>query len=95
MDITPMMVTNTASNLPPFLMEHLDLLAKNRTSESRTMLTRMQKTIAPKQRTSSWRQNTEKKETGPGTNGQSALDVELQNLGITGATRSKLLATCA
>lgn len=88
-----MMMTNQAANLPPFLVKHLDLLAKNRTSESRTMLTRMQKTIAPKLRTLSGRQNAEKKEASLGSECPSVLDVELQNLGITGATRSKLLAT--
>lgn len=93
MDITPMMVTNTAANLPPFLVEHLDLLAKDRNSEFRTMLTKMQETVTPKLRTSSWRQNTEKKEASLGNEYPSTLDVELQNLGITGATRSKLLAT--
>lgn len=93
--IVLMMMTNTASNLPPFLMEHLDLLAKDRTSESRTLLTQMQKTAAPRPRTSSWRQNVEKKEANLGSEYSSALEVELQNFGITDTTRSNLLNTYA
>lgn len=84
--VLPVMTTQqTTTKLPPFLQQHLD---KIRAAKSRSIMPLIQKTVKPKIRTSSWRQNVEKQETL-----LSDLEKSLQDLGIKGPTLNRLLAT--
>lgn len=80
-----MTVTHSTTELPPFLLQHLD---KGRVAKSRSIMPLIQKTPEPKIRTSSWKQNIEKQETP-----LSDIEKSLQDLGITGPTLNRLLAT--